>query len=48
MPRPERSWHPRFSNRLQRFRYVAMPGDHEAMYTNPALLTQKLVEAGRD
>jgi hypothetical protein len=25
-----------------------MPGDHEAMYTNPALLAQKLVEAGRD
>jgi hypothetical protein len=48
LPMPERSWHPRFSNRLQRFRYVAMPGDHEAMYTNPALLAQKLVEAGRD
>jgi len=25
-----------------------MPGDHEAMYTNPVLLAQKLVEAGRD
>jgi pimeloyl-ACP methyl ester carboxylesterase len=48
VPMPERSWHPRFSNRLRRFRYVAMPGDHEAMYTNPALLAQKLVDAGRD
>jgi pimeloyl-ACP methyl ester carboxylesterase len=48
LPMPERSWHPRFSNRLQVLRYVAMPGDHQAMYTNPALLAQKLVEAGRD
>jgi pimeloyl-ACP methyl ester carboxylesterase len=48
VPMPERSWHPRFSNRLERFRYVAMPGDHEAMYTSPAMLAQKLIEAGRD
>jgi pimeloyl-ACP methyl ester carboxylesterase len=47
IPMPELSWHPRFSNRLGRFRFVAMPGDHEAMYTNPTLLAQKLVEAGR-
>ena len=48
VPMPELSWHPRFSNRLGRFRFVSMPGDHEAMYTNPALLARKLVEAGRD
>jgi pimeloyl-ACP methyl ester carboxylesterase len=48
VPMPDLSWHPRFSNRLGKFRFVAMPGDHEAMYTNPALLAQKLVEAGRD
>lgn len=48
VPMPELSWHPRFSNRLRNFRFVAMPGDHEAMYTNPALLAQKIVEAGRD
>ena len=48
VPMPDLSWHPRFSNRLGNFRFVAMPGDHEAMYTNPALLAQKLVEAGRD
>lgn len=48
VPMPELSWHPRFSNRLRRFRFVAMPGDHEAMYTAPALLAEKLVVAGRD
>jgi len=47
IPMPDLSWHPRFSNRLGRFRFVSMPGDHEAMYTNPALLAQKFVEAGR-
>jgi pimeloyl-ACP methyl ester carboxylesterase len=48
VPMPDLSWHPRFSNRLGKFRLVAMPGDHEAMYTNPALLAQKLIESGRD
>ena len=47
IPMPERSWHPRFSNRLGRFRFVSMPGDHEALFTNPELLAHKLVEAGR-
>lgn len=47
IPMPERSWHPRFSNRLGRFRFVAMPGDHEALFTSPDLLAQKLIEAGR-
>jgi len=47
VPMPERSWHPRFSNRLGRFRFVSMPGDHEAQFTSPALLSQKFVEAGR-
>jgi pimeloyl-ACP methyl ester carboxylesterase len=47
VPMPERSWHPRFSNRLGRFRFVSMPGDHEAMFTDPILLAQKLIEAGR-
>lgn len=48
VPMPDLSWHPRFSNRLGRFRFVAMPGDHEVMYTNPGLLAVKIVEAGRD
>ena len=48
VPMPDLSWHPRFSNRLRNFRFVAMPGDHEAIYTNPELLSKKIVEAGRD
>jgi pimeloyl-ACP methyl ester carboxylesterase len=47
VPMPELSWHPRFSNRLGRFRFVSMPGDHEALFTDPPLLAKKLVEAGR-
>ena len=37
---------PRFSSRLGLYRLVQMPGGHEAMYTNPTLLAQKLQEAG--
>lgn len=47
VPMPELSWHPRFSNRLGRFRFVSMPGDHEALFTSPSLLAKKLIEAGR-
>lgn len=47
IPMPEHSWHPRFSNRLGCSRFVSMPGDHEALFTSPELLAQKLVEAGR-
>ena len=41
-------WHPRLSSRLGLFRLVQMPGSHEPMYSNPALLAEKIVEAGRD
>ena len=41
-------WHPRMSTRLGMFRLVQMPGSHEAMFTNPALLAEKFVEAARD
>lgn len=41
-------WHPGMSSRLGVFRLVQMPGSHEAMYTRPAELAAKLVEAGRD
>lgn len=41
-------WHPRLSEKLGLFRYVAMPGSHESCFTNPALLGEKIVEAGRD
>lgn len=47
-PGPEFGWHPRLSSRLGLFRLVQMPGSHEAIFTNPALLADKLVEAGRD
>lgn len=47
-PGPEFGWHPRMSNRLGLYRLVQMPGDHEALVTNPALLAEKLIVAGRD
>jgi pimeloyl-ACP methyl ester carboxylesterase len=48
LPPGEWGWHPRMSARLGVYRLVAMPGSHEVMYTNPAGLAQKLIEAGRD
>jgi pimeloyl-ACP methyl ester carboxylesterase len=42
------TWHPRLSERLGLFRLVQGPGSHEVCFTNPALLAQKLIEAGRD
>jgi pimeloyl-ACP methyl ester carboxylesterase len=44
----EWGWHPRMSNRLGVFRLVQMPGSHEVIFTNPQLLAEKIVEAGRD
>jgi pimeloyl-ACP methyl ester carboxylesterase len=41
-------WHPRLSEKLGLFRLVEMPGSHEACFTNPALLAEKFLEAGRD
>ncbi|MBY6048947.1 alpha/beta fold hydrolase [Vannielia litorea] len=41
-------WHPRLSEKLGLYRYVWMPGSHEVCFTNPALLAQKFMEAGRD
>lgn len=48
LPPGEWGWHPRMSNRLGLHRLVQMPGSHEVMLTNPGLLAEKLVEAGRD
>jgi hypothetical protein len=39
---------PRFTGRLGLCRLVQMPGSHEVLFTNPGLLAEKLVEAGRD
>lgn len=41
-------WHPRLSERLGLFRLVSCPGSHEICFTNPRLLAEKIVEAGRD
>ncbi len=41
-------WHPRLSEKLGLYRLVEMPGSHEACFTNPGLLAQKIIEAGRD
>lgn len=41
-------WHPRLSEKLGLFRLVSMPGSHEVCFTNPGLLAEKIIEAGRD
>lgn len=45
----EYGWHPHMSNRLGVFRYIEGTGDHmTTAKTNPAMLAQKIYEAGRD
>ena len=41
-------WHPRLSEKLGLFRLVQTSGSHELCFTNPNLLGNKLLEAGRD
>lgn len=41
-------WHPRLSEKLGLFRLVQTPGSHELCFTNPKLLAEKIMEAGRD
>ena len=41
-------WHPRLSERLGLFRLVECQGSHELCFSNPLLLAQKIIEAGRD
>jgi pimeloyl-ACP methyl ester carboxylesterase len=48
MPPGPFAWHPRFSARLGLYRLVQMSGSHEVMFTRPAALAEKIVEAGRD
>ena len=48
LPQGEWGWHPRMSNRLGLFRLIQMPGSHEVIFTNPAMLADKIIEAGRD
>ncbi len=41
-------WHPRLSEKLGLFRLVQCPGSHELCFTNPTLLGQMIMAAGRD
>ncbi|MEZ5650377.1 MAG: alpha/beta hydrolase [Burkholderiaceae bacterium] len=41
-------WHPRLSEKLGLYRLVSMPGSHSTFVTNPQVLAQKIIEAGRD
>lgn len=41
-------WHPRLSEKLGLFRLVQMPGSHESCFTNPSLLAESIMLAGRD
>lgn len=48
LPLGEWGWHPRMSSRLGLHRLVQMSGSHEVLFTNPTLLAEKIIEAGRD
>lgn len=48
LPQGEWGWHPRLSSRLGLYRLVQKPGSHEVVFTNPALLAEAIIEAGRD
>lgn len=41
-------WHPRLSEKLGLFRLVLCPGSHEVCFTNPQILAEKIMLAGRD
>ena len=44
---PSRYFHPRMSSRLGAFKLLEMDGSHEVMFTRPAELAAKIVEAKR-
>jgi pimeloyl-ACP methyl ester carboxylesterase len=45
---PAGTWHPQMSSRLKAFKLVEMGGSHEVMFTRPAELARKLVDAAND
>ena len=45
---PAGGWHPTMSLRLGSFKLVEMSGSHEVMFTRPAELARKLVEAANE
>ncbi len=47
LPHGEYAWYPRMAARLGLCRVVQKPGSHEVCYTNPGLLAEALIEAGR-
>lgn len=47
LPHGEYAWYPRMADRLGLCRVVQKPGSHEVCYTNPELLAEALIEAGR-
>ena len=47
LPHGEYAWYPRMAQRLGMCRVVQKPGSHEVCYTNPELLAEALIEAGR-
>jgi len=48
MPPGEFAWVPRFPSRLGLCRLVQMLGGHEACFTNPGLLAEKIIEGARN
>jgi pimeloyl-ACP methyl ester carboxylesterase len=45
---PSGYFHPRMSSRLGAFKLLEMDGSHEVMFTRPAELAEKIVEAGSE
>lgn len=45
---PPGHWHPHMSSRLGEYKLVEMGGSHEVMFTRPAELARKLVDAAGD
>jgi hypothetical protein len=45
---PPGSFHPRMSSRLGTFTLLEMDGSHEVMFTRPAELADKIIEAARE
>lgn len=41
-------WHPRLSEKLGLFRLVQASGSHEVCFTNPTVLADAIMQAGRD
>lgn len=44
---PSGFWHPKMSSRLGEFKLVEMGGSHEAMFTRPQELAEKIIEASQ-